>query len=158
MHHVRDFERLVRAPRRLRELEKKWLQAEHDIWMVKGREATHAEIVALTGVNAADCRDLRHYRAAGHIVPFDALKAPEQQTLAYTIETEVDRIGIESIVERFSPLERTIIREIYEYDTPIGALAKKLGYSRRHVARLHRQALRKLGAIMRPSDGCRGHY
>ncbi|MGH7737078.1 MAG: sigma-70 family RNA polymerase sigma factor [Candidatus Tyrphobacter sp.] len=157
MHYVRDCERLVRAPRRLRDLDRRWLAAEHDVWMASGREATHAEIVARTGADAAACRELRQYRAAGHIVPFDALSAPDQRALAYTIEDELERIGLESIVSGFSPLERTIIREIYECDTPIAALADKLGYSRRHVARLHRRTLRKLASAMRPSATCTGH-
>jgi len=158
MHHVRDSERLVRAPRRLRELDRRWLEAEHEVWMVEGREATQAEIVALTGADATTCRELRQYRAASHIVPFDSLKAPDQRSLAYTIESELERIGIESIVASFSPLERTIIREIYQCDTPIAALAAKLGYSRRHVARLHRRTLRKLASVMRPLGRCSGHY
>lgn len=157
MHYVRDTERLVRAPRRLRDLDRKWLQAEHEIWMRCGRDATHAEIVALTGADAAQCRELRQYRAASHILPVEALKALDQQSLAYTIETELDRIGLESIVAKFSHLERTIIEEIYQRDTPIGVLASKLGYSRRHIARLHRQTLQKLAACIRPPDGCSGH-
>lgn len=158
MHYVRDSERLVRAPRRLRDLDRQWLQAEHEVWMRCGRDATQAEIVALTGATPLACRELRQYRAASHIVPFDSLKAPDQQALAYTIEAELDRIGLESIVSGFSPLERTIIREIYQNDTPIAVLASKLGYSRRHVARLHRRTLRKLAMLMRPSVRCAGHY
>lgn len=158
MHYVRDSERLVRAPRRLRELDRRWLQAEHDIWMRLGRDATQAEIVALIRATPVECRELRQYRAATHVVPFDALKSPDRQALAYTIEAELDRIGLESIVSGFSPLERTIIREIYENDTPITVLASKLGYSRRHVARLHRRTLRKLATLMRPTVHCAGHY
>jgi RNA polymerase sigma-B factor len=158
MHYVRDSERLVRAPRRLRDLDRRWLQAEHDVWMQQGRESTQAEIVEALGASASECRELRQYRAASHVVPFDALKAPEQQSLAYTIDAELDRIGLESVVSRFSPLERTILREIYECDTPMTALAAKLGYSRRHVARLHRRTLRKLAGLMRPAVPCTGHY
>lgn len=157
MHYVRDSERLVRAPRRLRDLDRRWLQAEQEFWMVEGREATQAEIIERAGVDPSECRELRQYRAASHIVPLDALKAPDQRSLAYTIESELERIGIETIVSGFSPLERTIIREIYQYDTPIAALAVKLGYSRRHVARLHRRTLRKLASAIRPATRCSGH-
>jgi RNA polymerase sigma-B factor len=158
MHYVRDSERMVRAPRRLRELDRRWIRAEHDVWMQHGREATPAEIMEITGADRSACGELRQYRAASHVVPFDGLKALDQQALAYTIDAELDRIGMESIIARFSPLERTIIEEIYDNDTPISVLAVKLGYSRRHVARLHRRLLRKLAQVMRPSECCAGHY
>jgi RNA polymerase sigma-B factor len=157
MHYVRDSERLLRAPRRLRALERRWLDAERDLWAQCGREPTYAEIRALSHLTAAECLELRQYRAASHIVPFDALKPFEQQALAYTIERELDRINIEGIVAHFSPLERTILHEIYELDTPLSRLADKLGYSRRHLARLHQGILRKLSTLARPASRCTGH-
>lgn len=157
MHYVRDSERMMRAPRRLRELERRWLEAEREVWARCGREASYGEVVALTGATPAECRELGQYRAATRVIPFEALKPLDQQALAYTIEAELDRIGMESIVARFSALERTILKEIYELDTPMADLAKKLGYSRRHVARLHRQTLRKLATMVRPAMRCSGH-
>lgn len=158
MHYVRDCERLVRAPRRMRQLDRRWIVAEHEIWMRDGREPSYAEIVSMIGATTTECRELRQYRAANHVVPFDSLKPLDQQALAYTIETELDRIAMESIFAGFSPLERVILREIYQRDTPISVLAVKLGYSRRHLARLHRRALRRLAAVMRPTMRCTGHY
>jgi RNA polymerase sigma-B factor len=158
MHYVRDSERILRAPRRVRQLEQRWLSAERELWVECGREPTHAEIVALSGLTATECRELRQYRAASHVVPFDSLKPFEEQSLAYTMERELDRINLEAIVARFSPLERTILREIYELDTPLSRVAAKLGYSRRHLARLHRGILRKLAALTRPSSKCTGHF
>ena len=158
MHYVRDSERLVRAPRRLRQLDRRWIAAEHEIWIRCGREPSYAEIVTNVGATASECRELRQYRAASHVVPFDALKPLDQQALAYTIEAELDRIAMESIFARFSPLERMILSEIYQRDTPIAVLALRLGYSRRHLARLHRRTLRRLAAVMRPSTRCSGHY
>ncbi len=158
MHHVRDCERLVRAPRRMRQLDRRWTNAEHEVWMRYGREPTYAEIVAMTGATSSECRELRQYRAANHVVPFDSLKPLDQQALAYTIESELDRIAMESVFAGVSPLERVILREIYQRDTPIAVLAVRLGYSRRHLARLHRRALRRLATAMRPTVRCTGHY
>lgn len=157
MHYVRDSERLLRAPRRVRALEKRWLAAERELWAQYGREPTYAEIVALSRLTATECLELREYRAASHVVPFESLKPVEQHALAYTIEHELDRISIEDIVAQFSPLERTILHEIYELDTPLTRLAEKLGYSRRHLARLHQSTLRKLAALARPASRCTGH-
>lgn len=158
MHYVRDSERMLRAPRRLRELERRWLEAEGEVWSSCGHEPSHREVVALIGATPAECRELGQYRAATRVIPFEALKPLDQQALAYTIEAELDRIGMESIVAGFSALERTILKEIYELDTPMAVLAERLGYSRRHVARLHRQTLRKLAAMVRPAMCCSGHF
>ena len=92
------------------------------------------------------------------MIPFDALKPYDQHALAYTMEDELDRISMDSVFARFSPLEQTILREIYELDTSMSDLAAKLGYSRRHVARLHRQTLRKLAMMVRPAESCSGHF
>ncbi len=158
MHHVRDCERMLRASRRVQILERRWLAAERDLWARSGREPSHGEIVAFLGASADDCRELRQYRAACRVIPFDALKPLDQHALAYTMEAELDRISMEGIFARFSPLEQTILREVYELDTPMTELAAKLGYSRRHVARLHRQTLQKLALLLRPATSCSGHF
>ncbi|HEY9085233.1 MAG TPA: sigma-70 family RNA polymerase sigma factor [Candidatus Tyrphobacter sp.] len=158
MHHVRDCERVLRAPRRLQVLERRWLAVERELWVRCGREPSYGEIVATVGATLDDCRDLREYRAACHVISFDALKPLDQHALAYTIEGEVDRISMEGVLARFSPLEQTILREIYECDTPMAELAEKLGYSRRHVARMHRRILRKLATLVRPETGCGGYF
>jgi RNA polymerase sigma-B factor len=157
MHYVRDSERMLRAPRHLRKLEQRWLHAERRLWVECGREPAYAEIVSLSRLSSAECRELRYYRAATHVVPFDTLKPPEQQRLAYTIDSELERINLEELVARFTPLEQTIVREIYECDTPLSLLAIKLGYSRRHLARLHRRVLQKLAALARPASRRTGH-
>lgn len=158
MHYVRDCERVLRAPRRVQVLERRWLAAERELWARCGREPSYGEIVAIVGASAVDCRELRQYRAACHVIPFDALKPYDQHALAYTMEDELDRISMDSVFARFSPLEQTILREIYELDTSMSDLAAKLGYSRRHVARLHRQTLRKLAMMVRPAESCSGHF
>lgn len=157
MHYVRDSERMLRAPRHLLKLEQRWLQAERRLWMECGREPTCAEIISVSRLTHSESRELHYYRAATHMVPFDTLKPPEQQRLAYTIDGEVERINLQELVARFSPLEQTIVREIYEYDTPLSLLAIRLGYSRRHLARLHRRVLQKLAALASPAKRCTGH-
>jgi RNA polymerase sigma-B factor len=147
MHHVRDSERIMRTPRRMRKLEQRWQAAEHELWMQMGREPTYSEVIAFSRLSAAEYRDLRYYRAAGYVVPFDNLKPPDQQRLAYTIDRELDRISFEALTSHFSPLEQTILRELYENDVPLSRLAERLGYSRRHLARLHERVIRKLAAL-----------
>ena len=44
MHYVRDSERFVRAPRGLRDLERRWSAAERELWPRLGREPTESDV------------------------------------------------------------------------------------------------------------------
>ncbi|HTZ55222.1 MAG TPA: sigma-70 family RNA polymerase sigma factor [Candidatus Acidoferrum sp.] len=144
MHYVRDSERVVRAPRRVRELERRCGTAERELWAKLGREPKSRELAAHLGVGEAELREMMRYREEGIPLSVDALRPYEQLSLSYTIDNHLDHVLIESGMQRLSRVEREILREIYENDTPIGEIAHRLGYSRRHITRLHRAALRKL--------------
>ena len=150
MHYVRDTERLLRVPRRLRELERRWLAAERELWMLLGREPNEAEIASLTGADAEQQRDIKRFRDTSSVLSVDSLRPYEQRALSYTIDNQLDKLVIEGALAHLSPLEREIVVEIYEKDTPLSELARRLGYSRRHITRLHRSALEKLSPYARP--------
>jgi RNA polymerase sigma-B factor len=150
MHYVRDSERVVRAPRRVRELERRCSCAERELWAKLGREPKAHELAAHLGVPDDEFREMQRYRDEGFLLSVDALRPFEQLSLSYTIDKHLDRVVIESGLEQLSTVEREILREIYENDTPVGEIAQRLGYSRRHITRLHRGALQKLKPHARP--------
>jgi RNA polymerase sigma-B factor len=150
MHYVRDSERAVRAPRRVRELDRRCGAAERELWARLGREPKAAELAQYLGVAEDEFREMLRYRDEGVPVSVEALRPYEQLSLSYTIDSQLDRVLIEAELSRLSSVERAILREIYENDTPVGEIAKRLGYSRRHVTRLHRVALQKLRPHTRP--------
>lgn len=150
MHYVRDSERAVRAPRRVRELERRCSAAERELWTKLGREPNANELAAYLRVSEGAFREMIRYREEGIPLSVDALRPYEQLSLSYTIDNHLDRVLIESGLERLSTVEREILREIYEYDTPVCEIAQRLGYSRRHITRLHRGALQKLKPYARP--------
>jgi RNA polymerase sigma-B factor len=146
MHYVRDSERMVRAPRRLRDLERRCAAAERELRHERGREFTDEELMERLSISAAELTDIRRFRDERAPVSVEGLRPREQLSLSYTMDRQLDRLVIDTYLARLSPLERTIIQEIYENDTPIGDIARHLGYSRRHITRLHSAALRKLVA------------
>ncbi len=150
MHYVRDCERVLRAPRRLRELERRWVVAERELWSLLGREPKDDEIAALVGANGDEQFEIRRYRQSGSVLSMDAIPPFAQRDLSYTIDNQLDRVVIDAGLARLSPLEREILKEIYERDTPLVELADRLGYSRRHMTRLHRGALKKLSPYTQP--------
>ncbi len=150
MHYVRDSERAVRAPRRMRELERRCGAAERELWARLGREPKAPELARYLGVGEGEIREMMRYRDEGTPLSVDALRPYEHLALSYTIDSQLDRVLIESGLALLSDVEREILREIYENDTPVGEIAQRLGYSRRHITRLHRGALRKLQPHARP--------
>src|SRR5580658_4948495 len=150
MHYVRDSERAVRAPRRVRELDRRCGAAERELCARLGREPRTSELAQYLDVPEEELREMLRYRDEGMPISVEALRPYEQLSLSYTIDNQLDRVVIESCLSRLSGVEREILREIYENDTPVGEIAKRLGYSRRHITRLHRAALLKLRPHTRP--------
>jgi RNA polymerase sigma-B factor len=147
MHYVRDCERLVRAPRRLRELDRRFDVAERELVAELGRHPSMAEIAQRLGSDETEALEIRRYRETAACVSVDVLHPVELRGFAYTIDERFDGLVVDQLVSTLSPLEQKILRAIYEHDVPISVLAHRLGYSRRHVSRLHVNALKKLTAV-----------
>jgi RNA polymerase sigma-B factor len=144
MHYVRDNERTVRAPRRLRELERRWSIAERELCIELGREPSDGEVAAALNLTERQTDEIRRFRYCGAIRYTEDLGPSEQLAYSYTIDEHLDRLSLQPALAKLTDLERTVVREIYERDMPIGEVAEHLGYSRRHVTRLHNSALKKL--------------
>ncbi len=56
----------------------------------------------------------------------------------------LDRLTVERLLRSLSPLERQIVVSIHLDGATVVELAARLGYSRRHVTRLHRAAIDRL--------------
>ncbi len=144
MHYIRDSERLVRAPRGVRDLERRWAAGEGELWLLLGREPKADEVAALVGVTAAEVREVYAYRASSHMLSFEVLGALQTATSSYSIEHIVDRLTVERILATLPPLQRQIVESIHLDGVTVVEVARRLGYSRRHVTRLHRAAIERL--------------
>lgn len=144
MHYVRDSERFVRAPRGVRDLDRRWTAAERELWPVLGREPRESDVAQLLDATPAEVREIRSYRASNHVISLELLGSSEQPTPPYGIDDVLDRLTVERILTALSPLERQIVRSIHLDGVTVVELARRLGYSRRHVTRLHRAAIDRL--------------
>ncbi len=144
MHYVRDSERFVRAPRGLRELDRRWTAAERDLWSSLGREPTERDVAAFIAATPAQAREVRTYRATRSTVSFEVLGGCERRALPGEIDDLLDRLTVERILAVLSPLQQRIVTAIHIDGISVVELAARLGYSRRHLTRLHRAALERL--------------
>jgi RNA polymerase sigma-B factor len=149
MHHVRDYERLVRAPRKVRDLEKRWLSAERSLRATLGHEPSVRDVADSINVGRAEACEVLAYRASGHTVAIEDLHRAECRGAAAAMEGLVERLAIAGELRHLQPLEQTIIKKIYIDGIALTDVASQVGYSRRHVTRVRRNALRRLAKLMR---------
>lgn len=144
MHHVRDHERLVRAPRRLRDLERRFQEAHDAISAQAHREPSMYEVARHLELTLREVEELALYRAQAVPESLDALEQHELRPCSYTPEEREDRLIAEVALACLTVTERTIILALYAKGYSQVELSERMGYSRRHISRLHRAALQKM--------------
>jgi RNA polymerase sigma-B factor len=149
MHHVRDHERLVRAPRTLLALEKRYASAWEAFTKVNHREPSTAELAAALGVGIATVVELRSLRRAEHVsLPEpESPDGPERIDLLADTHTGIaleERIALTIAVDDLAERERTIVLGTYGAGLTQAELAARLGLSQSHVSKLLARALHKL--------------
>ena len=147
MHFVRDHERAVRAPRAIRSLERKVHAAAEQLTADLRRTPSRDEIAKYAGISTRDVDDVHIYteRALAHSL--DALE-PHQIPWTHDHGSLEDSIVLRAALRRLTDIERRIILAMYGRGYNQGEIAQRLGYSRRHVCRLHRSALQKLQSVI----------
>jgi len=141
LHYVRDHERAVRAPRRLRDLDRRWRGAREELTRQLEREPLDEEIAGHLRLRRSVADELREYRDRANVVSLDAL--PPNRAF-YTIEAHEDRLALESALAQLNDIERSILQATLQHDISIGDVARALGYSPRHISRLRKSALAKI--------------
>ncbi|MBV8490775.1 MAG: sigma-70 family RNA polymerase sigma factor [Candidatus Eremiobacteraeota bacterium] len=144
MHYVRDQERLLRAPRRIQELERRWIAAERELSVLLGREAHEGDVARYLNATPDERHEIQSYRASRSVASLDWNTRFDRSFAVETMDNVVDRLAVDGILAALPPLEANIVRSIHLEEMPISELAKRLGYSRRHLTRLHRRALTRL--------------
>lgn len=144
MHYVRDSERFVRAPRGLRELDRRWARAERELGSRLGRDPSDGEVAAFIAAAPSQVSEIRAYRASKSVISFEVLDASHGRVPPGGIDEMLDRLTVERILEVLTPLQKRIVAAIHFDGVSVVELAAHLGYSRRHVTRLHRAALERL--------------
>ncbi|HEY0396387.1 MAG TPA: sigma-70 family RNA polymerase sigma factor [Candidatus Elarobacter sp.] len=149
MHYVRDHERMVRPPRTLLALEKRYAQTWEELSIANHREPTTLEMAVGLGVPAETVVRLRALRRAGHIpLPEpDSSDGPERIDLLTDTSAGIaldERVALALAVDDLAERERTIVLGTYAAGLTQAELAERLGLSQSHVSKLLARALGKL--------------
>ena len=149
MHYVRDHERLIRAPRTLLALEKRYAEAWEMLTKANHREPTTAELAAALGVGVEEVTELRSLRRVEQ-VPLpepDSADGPERIELLADTTPGIgleERIALTLAVDDLGERERTIVLGTYGAGLTQAELGARLGLSQSHVSKLLARALHKL--------------
>ena len=152
MHHVRDHERMVRAPRSVRQLERRYQRAHDQLLAELGCEPSREQLCRSLGVDAFELDEVQRFREGSVPQSLDDLQPSDLRAHCYTMQEPENRLMLDAALATLSTVERTIVLAVYANGYTQIELARRLGYSRRHVSRLHRQALKK----MQPHWACAG--
>ncbi len=158
MHYVRDYERLVRPPRRLRQLQRRTQDAADALICELGREPSPNEVTRRAGVSLIQLDEITLYREQATPQSIDTLQPHQMRPCSYTLDHRDDRMALEAALALLTQTERTIVLGLYSAGFTLSEVAERMGYSRRHVSRLHRAALKKMHARLSPAQRAGGHF
>ena len=145
MHHVRDSERLVRPPRRLRSLERRWQQVSDELTLTLARIPSDDELAQALETDVQTIAELRQCRARATTDSLETVATPVPASNGATeVESLLDRLLIETALLSLNETERRIIVGVYAKGYSQLEIAQRLGYSQRHISRLHKAALEKM--------------
>jgi RNA polymerase sigma-B factor len=135
MHYVRDHERPIRVPRRLRALERRYVAVWEMLAARDHAEPTAHDLACALGVSVAEIEEVQASRAPflGEALP--AGPAP------MSIE---ERLTIVMAVEALSDRERTVVLGTYAAGLSQAEIALVIGLSQSQVSKILSRALGKL--------------
>ncbi len=139
MHYVRDHERVVRTPRRLRSLEQRLTRAGDACAARFGREPADAELAAELGIEERTVAEVRRAAASAVVLPLDD---PAAHALACRSDlAPEDRLLVADAFSRLSATERRIVIAVDVLGITQLEIGKALGLSAKRVSRMRRSAL-----------------
>jgi RNA polymerase sigma-B factor len=155
MHFVRDHERVVRVPRRLRALEARYREMYEKLAMELNREPTTAELAAMLGVNFETIGELRNLRSQ-RLTEEDGEDAGnwigDRHYTAAALPDEIagidERLSLATALQQLSERERHIVHEIFFRRNTQAEVGERLGISQRQVSRVLTRTLQRLARFI----------
>lgn len=151
MHYVRDHERLVRLPRRLHVLERRYAATLETLSVELGRAPRDSEIGKAMGIVSTTVAELRRARESHQVLP---LHDPGVAAKAYAPLADCDdvlpledRLLLKIALASLSQLERRVVVGLYLLGMTNLELARRMRISPKRVSRLHGTALTHLQRV-----------
>ncbi|HEY7993720.1 MAG TPA: sigma-70 family RNA polymerase sigma factor [Candidatus Eremiobacteraceae bacterium] len=157
-HYLRDLAPILRVPRWYRTLNRRMHEAHDRLSSSLHREPTIEELADAMNVDPDGVREILRLRDAynlaslsddAHVASaarYDALRS--KRALSFQLPVE-DRIALDRAIDRLAEVERSLIQLFFYKDLTQTEIARRLGFSQKHISRLLAQSLRKLKEDLR---------
>ena len=142
MHFVRDHERPIRVPRKLRTLERQYRTAHDTLVHRFGREPKDQELAEELGVLRSTVAELREARETTTLATLaDAEGIAQREDSGIGVE---DRMLVDTTFKALGETERRIIVGVYLLGLSQLEMSRRLGISPKRVSRAHHAALGRM--------------
>jgi RNA polymerase sigma-B factor len=160
--YFRDCTWVVRVPRRLQQLALGLPRLRERVLLDLGREPTVPEMAAACGASEEELVEAIEVTHGRWILPLgdpspeagDGETCPLEEKVGAEdpgIETCVERLSQETLLQRLPPRERVILRRRFYDERTQREVGRELGLSQMQISRLERAALARLAAVRRVS-------
>ncbi len=152
-HYLRDLAPVLRVPRWYRTLNRRVHESHDRLAVSLGREPALEELAADMGVEVDGVKEILRLRDSYNLMSlsdrgegddqprWSALRSTRHQTFRLPIE---DRIVLDRAVERLAEFERSVVELFFYKDLTQTEIARRLGFSQKHISRTLASTLRKL--------------
>jgi len=157
-HYLRDLAPILRVPRWYRTLNRRMHDA-HDVLSGRlNREPTIEELADEMNVRPDGVREILRLRESYNLASlsddrpqssgaqFEAIRSQRVQSFQLPVE---DRIALDRAIDKLAEVERNLIHLFFYRDLTQTEIARRLGFSQKHISRLLAQSLRKLKEDLR---------
>jgi len=158
-HYLRDLAPVLRVPRWYRTLNRRLHESHDRLVMTLGREPSHDELAADMNITIDGVKEILRLRdsynlmslsdkAEGNDGPprIDAIRSVRPQTFRLPVE---DRIVLDKALEQLAEFERRVVHLFFYKDLTQTEIARRLGFSQKHISRTLANTLRKLKEDLR---------
>jgi RNA polymerase sigma-B factor len=140
LHFVRDHERSIRVPRRLRDFERRLFAAQEALTARLGRTPSEHELAGELGVSLGFVAEIRRAQATTHLLDVETVRSALPSEASGIEERLLFRDALASLDD----LERRVVVGLYVLGMTQTDVARRLGVSVKRVLRSKRSALATL--------------
>jgi RNA polymerase sigma-B factor len=158
-HYLRDLAPLLRVPRWYRTLNRRLHEAHDRLVMSLGREPSQEELAADMNITVDGVKEILRLRDSYNLMSLsdrpdgsdgppriDAIRSARLQSFKLPVE---DRIVLDKALEQLEEFERRVVHLFFYKDLTQTEIARRLGFSQKHISRTLANTLRKLKADLR---------
>jgi RNA polymerase sigma-B factor len=158
-HYLRDLAPVLRVPRWYRTLNRRLHESHDRLIVTLGRAPTHEELAADMNIQVEGIKEILRLRDTYNLMSLsdraeggdgpprlEAIRSARHQSFRLPVE---DRIVLDKALERLADFERRVVELFFYKDLTQTEIARRLGFSQKHISRTLASTLRKLKEDLR---------